>query len=69
MNVEKLEEVNSFKNFGPTLTNNNYHGDRSNKQTEQVVDKQVHPVPHQVQALQVLRSRHPSLRLRDMDAS
>ncbi|KAH3859233.1 hypothetical protein DPMN_101949 [Dreissena polymorpha] len=39
------------------------------QRTEQVVDKKFHQLRHQVLALQVPRSLHPILRLRQLDHS
>ncbi|KAH3849139.1 hypothetical protein DPMN_091535 [Dreissena polymorpha] len=44
-------------------------GDRSDGQTEQVMDNEFQQLLRQVQALQVPRSIHPTLRLRDLDDS
>ncbi|KAH3790362.1 hypothetical protein DPMN_168560 [Dreissena polymorpha] len=49
--------------------NKNCNGDRSDGQTGQVVYNKPHQLTHQVQALQVSRSLHPTIRLQDLDAS
>ncbi|KAH3774753.1 hypothetical protein DPMN_176146 [Dreissena polymorpha] len=69
INDEKLEEVTSFKYLGATLPkvpNKNYQGDRSNGQTEQVVDEQFDQLLQQAQDQQVPRSLHPTVRLRGL---
>ena len=45
------------------------NGNRIDGQTEQVVDKQLYQLSHQEHALQEPRSLHPTLRLRDLNAS
>ena len=41
--------------------NKHYHGDCSHGKTKQVVDKQLHQLPHQAHAIQVPRSLHHSV--------
>ncbi|KAH3741610.1 hypothetical protein DPMN_048335 [Dreissena polymorpha] len=53
----------------PMRSEQNCHGDHSDGQTVQIVNKQFHQLPNQEQALQVPRSLHRTLRLRDLNAS
>ncbi|KAH3825665.1 hypothetical protein DPMN_127546 [Dreissena polymorpha] len=50
VNDKKLAEVTSLKYLGKTLSKN-CHGDRSDCQTEHVVDKQFHQLPHKVKVI------------------
>ncbi|KAH3839591.1 hypothetical protein DPMN_113023 [Dreissena polymorpha] len=64
INSEKLEEVTIFWFFGATLSN-------VVANTAEVpirIESSSTSFSHQAQALQVLRSPHPTVRLREMDA-